>query len=290
MSDITSPILGDLLFVLMVALPAALGAFALLRRRFPPTLPSGLVISQPYNAVDMVVAAILILHFEMLSGALSFDSSAGTPTATPVPACLFFAAGSASTSSTISVLLFQIMYSFGVCTLLLVYLKRARGLDPVALFGWNRSTFSEALGRAVLIFVPVFIIMAVVGYYYQPWIEHILSQPAPLQEIAETFAATPSKAVRILIGLTAVITAPVMEEMVFRGFLYPVLKRHTDRWFALVFTSILFGAIHGNLLGLVPLALFAAGLTLAYEWTGCLRVPMLMHATFNSLSLLTLAR
>jgi membrane protease YdiL (CAAX protease family) len=48
---------------------------------------------------------------------------------------------------------------------------------------------------------------------------------------------------------------------------------------------VLFAAIHNNALGFPGLTLLALALTLAYEFTGTLLVPVFMHACFNGISL-----
>ncbi len=40
----------------------------------------------------------------------------------------------------------------------------------------------------------------------------------------------------LLVG-TAVLVAPIVEETIFRGFIYGVMKRYTDRWFAMLLSS-----------------------------------------------------
>ena len=47
--------------------------------------------------------------------------------------------------------------------------------------------------------------------------------------------------------------------------------------------------VHGNVPALAGLIVLAAMFTIAYEITGCLWVPILMHAMFNSLQLVFLA-
>ena len=49
----------------------------------------------------------------------------------------------------------------------------------------------------------------------------------------------------------------------------------------MLLTSLLFAAIHMNGPVFLPLFVLAVCLTLAYEATGSLWVPMLMHALFN---------
>jgi membrane protease YdiL (CAAX protease family) len=104
----------------------------------------------------------------------------------------------------------------------------------------------------------------------------------PIMQLFE-HAAEPSKKIPII--LLAVVVAPLAEEFVFRGFLYGVLKRYTGALPALIFTGISFALIHLHVPSLLPLFLLACVLTLAYELSGSLLVPMAMHALFNSVTL-----
>ena len=78
------------------------------------------------------------------------------------------------------------------------------------------------------------------------------------------------------------IVAPVVEEILFRGYFYGVLKRFTSPVFAVLISSALFAVVHVNLPALVPLWVFAIILTISYELSGCLWVPITIHALFNT--------
>jgi membrane protease YdiL (CAAX protease family) len=82
----------------------------------------------------------------------------------------------------------------------------------------------------------------------------------------------------------AIIVAPVAEEVIFRGYLYPIGKRYAGPFFAMVLTSLLFAALHGHAASLPALFTLAMCLGLAYEKTGTLLVPLIMHAVFNAIS------
>ena len=76
---------------------------------------------------------------------------------------------------------------------------------------------------------------------------------------------------------------------IFRLFLYGVLKRYFGRGFGLVVNALLFAAVHVHLPSFGPLFVLGSCLTLAYEWSGSILVPMTMHALFNFLTLSALA-
>lgn len=83
------------------------------------------------------------------------------------------------------------------------------------------------------------------------------------------------------LGMVAIIGAPVVEELLFRGILYPTIKRSGYPKLALWGTSVLFAATHQNLPAFLPLVFFAMILTLLYEATSNLLAPIIAHSTFN---------
>lgn len=89
---------------------------------------------------------------------------------------------------------------------------------------------------------------------------------------------------RAALAVVAVVLAPIAEELLFRGILYPAIKRGGFPRLALWGTSFLFALIHMNLITFVPLLLFALVLTLLYERTGNLLAPLTAHALFNILN------
>jgi membrane protease YdiL (CAAX protease family) len=93
---------------------------------------------------------------------------------------------------------------------------------------------------------------------------------------------------RLALGATAVLLAPVTEELLFRGILYPAIKQTGHPRLALWFTSLLFAAVHMNLITFVPLAVLALALTALYERTDNLLAPITAHVLFNALNFVML--
>jgi len=89
---------------------------------------------------------------------------------------------------------------------------------------------------------------------------------------------------RICFGFTAIVLAPIVEEILFRGILYPLVKELGYPVLALSGTSLLFAAIHGSLLTFVPLTFFAMALVLLYEKTDTLLAPIASHSLFNAVN------
>lgn len=154
------------------------------------------------------------------------------------------------------------------------------------LTGMNRLSFRRAFltGFILLIVAYPLIIMA-------DWITARIagSTESSRQGIIELFNESQVLEQRVLIIVLAVAVAPLAEEFIFRFFLYGVLRRYAGRGVALVFSALLFAAVHAHLPSFAPLFVLGACFTLAYEWSGSLLVSMSMHSLFNTLTLLALA-
>lgn len=85
-----------------------------------------------------------------------------------------------------------------------------------------------------------------------------------------------------LMGFAAIIAAPLCEELVFRGYFYPVLKKFGGAWPAGICSALVFACAHGNLTALLPLFIFGGVLVFIYEKTGSLWAPIAVHFCFNS--------
>ena len=91
--------------------------------------------------------------------------------------------------------------------------------------------------------------------------------------------------IQLTIVLLAVISAPLIEELFFRGLMLPLALGRMSPLLAVLFVSILFAAIHMHLPALVPIMVLAIGLSAGYIATGSMVVPIVAHATFNTVSI-----
>lgn len=87
---------------------------------------------------------------------------------------------------------------------------------------------------------------------------------------------------RICGAVFAIVLAPVAEEVLFRGILYPAIKQAGFPRTAVWATSILFAAIHFDLVIFIPLAILAMILICLYEKTNNLLAPIVAHSLFNT--------
>ncbi len=135
--------------------------------------------------------------------------------------------------------------------------------------------------RGYICFFPLLVTLiliswAVTQYFDLPWQSHPLV--GPLLEKDSPQLIWPL----LLIG---VILGPLAEEMFFRGLLFPPLAKLTGGWWSVLITAALFATLHLNWAGWLPIFGLGVLLARAYQQTGSLLVPVLIHSLHNALFL-----
>jgi membrane protease YdiL (CAAX protease family) len=105
-----------------------------------------------------------------------------------------------------------------------------------------------------------------------------------VQSAVEALTSAATTFDKVALGFTTIVLAPIAEEILFRGILYPLVKRAGYPKLALFGTAIIFAAIHVNLVIFIPLFVLALLLTFLYERTGNLLAPIVAHSVFNLLN------
>jgi len=136
---------------------------------------------------------------------------------------------------------------------------------------WNPPVrWKEFLGAGILLS------LALQGF------AHLLPMPTELP--IDKFFQTPAEAwVLSIFGMTF---APLLEELFFRGFLYPVLARRVGVVFSVFLTAVAFGLIHAPQLGRAwgpVLIVFLVGLalTICRAITRSVASGVLIHVAYN---------
>ena len=176
------------------------------------------------------------------------------------------------------------LVSVGLFLFVAAFLK-IRGRDVTLLAGFAKLGFGRTLTTGVVLLLGAYPLILVADRLTQ-W---ILGGTSSTQAILELFNDSQTLKQRALIIILAVAIAPIVEEFVFRFFLYGVVKRYVGRFAGLVANSLLFAAVHAHLPSAGPLFVLGVCFTIAYEWSGSILVSMTMHALFNSLTLAALA-
>jgi membrane protease YdiL (CAAX protease family) len=177
-------------------------------------------------------------------------------------------------SDAVRTLVFQsFMYVFLVGALYLVVAWRY-GEPFLPSLGW---TFPIPHAFMVLAAGPVLALaLSALGVF--------LRAPQDSSQIEVLIKSRASLAAIILFG---VILAPIFEEMLFRGFLLPLLVRSVGPWFGILLTAVPFALLHGaqNNWAWQPVLLIGiAGIAFGYVRykTGSTTAAFLMHAAYNA--------
>lgn len=154
----------------------------------------------------------------------------------------------------------------------------------------GRRPFFESIGwgwrprfgiRTVLVaFAGVYLASIVMAIVFNKL--HMTPDSTPFDQILRMSFAT-----RVAVGIFAVVSAPFVEEVVYRGVFYPALARRVGRVAAIVVVSAVFLAVHvdqyaGAVAYLLPLALLSVTLTSLRAYSRSLLPSFALHLLFNS--------
>ena len=169
--------------------------------------------------------------------------------------------------------------------LAVVTFLQLRRFDLASLGGFSRISFVRALSTgAILLFFAYPLIL-----WSDIITQRLFRGGSSKQNIVEFFSGSRTIDQRIMIIVFAVAIAPVIEEFLFRFFLYNVIKRYFGRLLGVILNALLFAAAHAHFPSFVPLFVLGSCFAIAYEWSGSILVAMTMHSLFNSVTLTALA-
>jgi membrane protease YdiL (CAAX protease family) len=156
-----------------------------------------------------------------------------------------------------------------------VFLWIARGLSWEQLGIRRPPSWPRAVGLAVAIFVLVFVAESLLEPLLHPSREQGL-QPTQWE---------PSRAGAFAISAFAVVLlGPMVEELVFRGLGFGLLRRYGNAW-AVLGTAVAFAFWHGLLEAWPALFLFGVGIAILRLRTESILPGFVFHAFFNAAAL-----
>ncbi|HEX3359287.1 MAG TPA: type II CAAX endopeptidase family protein [Tepidisphaeraceae bacterium] len=142
-------------------------------------------------------------------------------------------------------------------------------------------------GIAVIIILPM--MFGVVDLTGRLWDRLHFSHPNE-HELLHILGGESNAGVRAAIVFSAIVLAPLFEELFFRGMLQSACEKMLDRtpgpvqrWAAIVAASMAFTAVHEPWM-MPPIFFLSICLGYAYDRTKNLWVPMIVHASFNAVS------
>jgi hypothetical protein len=169
-------------------------------------------------------------------------------------------------------------------------LWRPRGL---AKLGLRLKLLPKSLGMG-LVGIVIALPIALAASAATQWaLDHFGIEHPNAHELLRAYDSV-DHLVRIVIVIGAIVLAPLFEELLFRGHIQTAIL-HTFsrsgrspliRWLAILLASVIFTISHSEGWMMPPIFVLSLCLGYAYERTGSLWVPMLMHAAFNATNIL----
>jgi membrane protease YdiL (CAAX protease family) len=164
---------------------------------------------------------------------------------------------------------------------------RKQGLSKL---GLNRRSLNSALLPIAVSVAAVIPIMYLSQYFTQVLWDRVGMEHPDAHPLLEIFKDQVDPGLRALVVASAVLLAPTFEEILFRGhmqtaILHSISPREDTvaaRWIAILITSVLFAAVHGEIWMMPPIFILSVCLGYAYERTGNLWVSIGIHAAFNT--------
>jgi len=166
------------------------------------------------------------------------------------------------------------LIQYGVMFVLILAI--AHGLDRTLLALEIPVALGRALGRGIIALVVIVGATAALSPFLDAGGEQGL--------VPKSWDS--SRAVPFLANAAVVcLVAPFVEELLFRGLGFGLLRQFIGPWPAILITGVAFGLAHGLVAGLPVLAIF--GVTLGWlRWqTGSVYPGMIVHGLFNAMAL-----
>ncbi|WP_193212679.1 CPBP family intramembrane glutamic endopeptidase [Luteolibacter marinus] len=242
-------------------------------RQFPPPLPAveaaaGIhrwmkIPTSAYRPYDVVlIGLVFLVFFSLTAGSLGTD---------PTPVEDKF-----QPPALVASIFFQLM----LMAMVMFFVKWRVSLTSWLGLKWRQWPFAMVIAP-----LTVFFMWCLMGALqlsgWNGWLEESLGIES-MQEAVQLLQEAKDPVVIALMAVAAVLVAPLAEEVIFRGYLYPAAKKFCGPAGGIIFSSMVFAAAHANVVALLPLFILAVILCLIYEATGSIWANISVHFLFNA--------
>ncbi|MBU2495309.1 MAG: type II CAAX endopeptidase family protein [Candidatus Omnitrophota bacterium] len=165
-------------------------------------------------------------------------------------------------------------------TFAIIYLlwRRYVGIWQLGLNTWRREYLSGGLWAYLSILPVLALVGALLGLFRKTLL--------PEQEIYNLLMGLTSMPISLLFLIIVGLVAPLLEEIIFRGFLFGTLRNSFGPRRSMVYSSLLFAALHQSLVAFLPIFFLAMVLSYLYEKTGSLWPSIILHMVNNTVATL----
>jgi membrane protease YdiL (CAAX protease family) len=138
--------------------------------------------------------------------------------------------------------------------------------------------------RKLLTFIPVYAIIVTINIVIFFFLIRIAEyKPDPDTQMTVMGSARNNTFFAYFLGFMAVVAAPFIEEIAFRGILYGWLRKFFSVWGSALMCGLIFGAAHGHAIKIIPISAVGVLFCFLRERTGSLIAPMVAHGVYNGI-------
>ncbi|WP_373475712.1 lysostaphin resistance A-like protein [Sphingorhabdus sp.] len=164
--------------------------------------------------------------------------------------------------------------------LMFLYLRKDSRFKKIGLDTFGTMPLARTFGLAFFLVVGAMLFNFLYAHYVIPGI-------GMQEEMAKMLASIPRTPVNIIAGFFAfAIAAPLVEELLFRGFLQNAFARFVPIWAAILLSSFAFALVHLQPYAIPGLMSLSIAFGYLYHRTGSLRANILLHILNNTAALL----
>ena len=179
-----------------------------------------------------------------------------------------------------------IILVYALLAMMISALNRKRGVTWEEGFGMGSGQL-RLLPLSPVLYLAIIPFLMIVTQGYHRALDHWFRLELTMQDAAQVITEERSWLESGYI-LAAIVVAPVYEELIFRGILFPYIAKRVGVTGGVLAVSAAFGLIHIHIPSILPLFLLSVALCLAYWRTGSLWVSMGIHAIFNAVGILAI--
>jgi membrane protease YdiL (CAAX protease family) len=171
----------------------------------------------------------------------------------------------------------------GLASLLIMglQLRKEQRHRLIGVFTPNRWTWGRTIAAAIGLSIATLTLNALYG-------RRVLNSKDSQAQTTAIVKGLGSTGAKVIGFLAIVVIGPIVEEMLFRGYLQTALSKRMKPWLAIVVASCAFAAIHLQPAAFPMLALVGGVFGFLYYRTGSLRVSMVLHMLNNGLAFVAL--
>jgi uncharacterized protein len=161
-----------------------------------------------------------------------------------------------------------------------LHLRKEDRAARIGLMRWSKLSLLQTIGLAI----GLIALGLAFNHLYATYVIPDVKVQESLRKMFEALPDTPFNMVMLFVAIA--IIAPLLEEILFRGFVQNALAKRLPAWGAILGASAIFGAVHMDYHAFPALMMMGVVFGLLYHKTGSLRVNIVAHMLNNGAALL----